>query len=112
MNNVVHIKTVTFGEDSIVYIGRANARTGWKGSVLANPFVIGKDGDRAAVVEKYRKWLNAKCRENDPAIMAELKRIQCSLDRRALRLVCWCAPQACHGDVIINALRWLDTLDR
>jgi hypothetical protein len=111
MSNVVHIKNVSFGEETVVYIGRKNARTGWVGSVLANPFVIGKDGSRDDVIEKYRKWLNAKCRENDVEIMTELKRIQ-KLDRRALRLVCWCAPEPCHGDVIMNALRWLDSLDK
>lgn len=110
MASVVNIRNVSFGEETVVYIGRKNARTGWKGSPLANPFVIGKDGTRDEVVEKYRKWLNAKCRENDAEIMAELKRIQ-KLDRKALRLVCWCAPEACHGDVILRALNWLDSLE-
>lgn len=87
-----------------VYIGRRNGSQ--PGSVLGNPFVIGADGSRADVVAKYRAWLWAQIKLNGP-VLAELKRIQ-KLDRKTLRLVCWCAPLACHGDVILKALEWLD----
>lgn len=111
MASVVNIRNVrSFGEETVVYIGRKNARTGWVGSVLANPFAIGKDGTREEVIAKYRVWLWSKIKD-DAAVMTELKRIQ-ALDRRALRLVCWCAPDACHGDVILKALAWLDNSGR
>jgi hypothetical protein len=35
--------------DRGIYIGRPSA--------LGNPFVIGKDGDRATVIRKYAAWL-------------------------------------------------------
>ncbi len=42
--------------DNEVYIGRATAGT--KGSVLGNPYRIGRDGAREEVIEKYDRWLS------------------------------------------------------
>ena len=64
-----------------VYIGR--------GSPFGNPFVIGRDGDRDEVVEKYRGWV-----VNQSQIMRRLP------DLRGKRLGCFCAPKRCHGDVL------------
>jgi hypothetical protein len=66
-----------------VYVGRP---TKW-----GNPFVIGRDGSRADVVAKYRAWL---C--DQPALMADLPSL------RGRDLVCWCAPAACHADVLLE----------
>jgi len=41
-------------------------------------------------------------------VCAELKRIQ-QMDRTTLKLVCWCKPLACHGDVLLRCLNWMDT---
>jgi hypothetical protein len=66
-----------------VYIGRP--------SKWGNPFVIGRDGSRADVIAKYRAWIVAQ-----PALMN-------ALDELGGRdLICWCAPLACHGDVLIE----------
>ncbi len=66
-----------------VYIGRPGK---W-----GNPFVIGRDGSRAEVIAKYRAWL------------ASQRELLDALDElRGKDLVCWCAPQACHGDVLIE----------
>jgi hypothetical protein len=62
-----------------VYVGRP---TKW-----GNPFVVGKDGTRAEVVEKYRDWLPMS--GLDPT------------ELRGKHLVCWCAPLACHADVLV-----------
>lgn len=64
-----------------VYIGRP--------SKWGNPFVIGKDGDRAMVIRKYSDWIKAQ-----PHLMAALPEL------RGKTLVCWCKPHACHGDVL------------
>ena len=64
-----------------VYIGRP--------SKWGNPFVIGRDGSRAEVVAKYRAWIVTQ-----PALMNALEEL------RGRDLVCWCAPLACHGDVL------------
>jgi len=68
-----------------VYIGRP--------SKWGNPFVIGKDGSREEVVEKYEKWLLFEKLELVVAAKKELK---------GKSLVCWCSPEACHGDVLIK----------
>ena len=67
-----------------VYIGR--------GSVFGNPFVIGKDGNRAEVIEKYRQWFLEKI--SDPSF----RRAVWALEGK--KLVCFCAPLPCHGDVL------------
>jgi len=65
-----------------VYIGRP--------SKWGNPFVIGKDGNRQEVVRKYEEWLlNNK-------LMNDVHELQ------GKNLVCWCAPLACHGDVLLK----------
>ena len=66
-----------------VYIGRP--------SKWGNPFVIGRDGSRAEVIAKYRAWIVTQ-----PALMNALDEL------RGRDLVCWCAPLACHGDVLIE----------
>ena len=77
-------------------------------SPLGHPFVLGRDGDRAAVVARYRTWLQEQLAAgpNNPAY-AELQRLLVVAQRRPLRLVCWCAPFPCHGDVIAELLHEL-----
>jgi len=83
-----------------VYIGRP--------SPLGNPFVIGKDGTRDQVIEKYRHWLYGKMTK--PGIIGDAKimRALAALNEDSV-LICWCAPRACHGSVVEDAWRWLRT---
>jgi len=63
------------------YIGR--------GSKWGNRFVIGRDGDRQAVIAKHEQWL------------ADQNDLLRSLDElRGRDLVCFCAPRPCHGDLL------------
>lgn len=64
-----------------VYIGRP--------SKWGNPFVIGKDGSRSDVIRKYSEY-----------IMSQPKLIAAIHELRGKTLVCWCKPEACHGDVL------------
>jgi hypothetical protein len=64
-----------------VYVGRP--------SKWGNPFAIGRDGTRDEVIAKYRAWLMQQ-----PALLAQLPEL------RGKNLVCWCAPQRCHADVL------------
>lgn len=66
-----------------VYIGRP---TKW-----GNPFVIGRDGSREEVIKKYEEWL-----QHQPGLLAQLPEL------RGKDLLCWCAPQPCHGDVLLR----------
>lgn len=77
MGNVVHCKKEPYD----VYIGRP--------SKWGNPFEIGKDGSRGEVIAKYEKWIYTQ-----PDLMNSLHEL------RGKTLGCWCAPKACHGDVL------------
>lgn len=67
-----------------VYVGRP--------TVYGNPFVIGKDGSRARVVQLYREWMTYQ-----PGLRERARR-----ELRGKDLVCWCAPEACHADVLLE----------
>lgn len=81
----------------IEYIGRANRRHGLSASIYANPFVIGRDGDRAEVLAQYREWA-----PQQPRLMAALPSLAGKV------LACWCKwPNRltpCHGDILIEML--------
>jgi hypothetical protein len=66
-----------------VYIGRP--------SKWGNPFVIGRDGNRTQVIERYRQFILTQ-----PHLMQALNEL------KGRDLVCFCKPQACHGDVLIE----------
>jgi hypothetical protein len=66
-----------------VYIGR--------GSKWGNPFRIGSDSGRAAVISKYERWL------------ADQHHLLRALDElRGRDVVCFCAPRECHGDLLLR----------
>jgi hypothetical protein len=81
-------------QDLITYIGHAGPRHQWPESVFANPFVREAKQDRKKMVEHYREYLEG--RED------LLKRVG---ELRGRALGCWCAPQPCHGDVLLEYLR-------
>jgi hypothetical protein len=83
---VVHCKRSTYD----IYIGRP--------SDWGNPFVIGNDGDRATVIEKYRQWLLTQ-----PELYARIHEL------RGKTLGCWCKPAACHGDILVELLERKDS---
>ena len=64
------------------------------GSLYGNPFVIGKDGDRAEVIAKFKAYAEAILKDR-PDWLEPL---------RGKDLVCFCAPLPCHADVIIDLL--------
>ena len=78
---VVHCKRERYD----VYIGRP--------SKWGNPYVIGRDGTREQVIAKYRAWVLRR-----PELVAALGEL------RGKVLGCWCAPQPCHGDVLVDLI--------
>jgi hypothetical protein len=84
MPKVLNAKKVGRHQDGAVYIGRP--------SIWGNPFVIGEDGDRDEVIQKYEELMRGS-----PRMMAEVKR-----DLRGKDLICWCHPSPCHGDVLLR----------
>ena len=88
--NIRHDRSV-LDEPDVVRIDRA---TTW-----GNRFVIGRDGDRAEVIAKYRAWLWREIGDGRIGL-AELAALE------GKRLACWCAPEPCHGHVLAAAARW------
>lgn len=83
MNRVHNFHHRTAPEDAI-YIGR--------GSPWGNPFVIGRDGNRNEVCDKFEQ------------------RILPNLDLTPLfghDLICYCKPARCHGDSILTRIKEL-----
>ncbi len=81
---VVHCHGPQHDGPDFVYIGRP--------SKLGNPYHIGRDGDQATVIAKYRRHLARR-----PDLLAALPELT------GKRLGCWCKPAACHGDVLVAA---------
>ena len=79
-----------------VYIGRAGRG---EDGYFGNPFRVGKDGNRAEAIQKFRTYFDAR-------IVNDLEYKRRVLDLRGKRLGCFCKPQPCHGDVIAE---WLES---
>lgn len=79
----VHNKYNNTAPIGSVYIGRP--------SKWGNPFVIGKDGTRDEVIAKFEQYLL-----NNTVLLAQIDEL------RGKDLICFCAPQACHGDILIK----------
>lgn len=84
---VVNIREIGWpkGQDD-VYIGRP--------SQWANPYHVGKDGDRDEVLAKFRQYF---------ATRSDLHELLPQLAGK--RLFCFCCPLDCHGDVLIEELK-------
>ena len=84
-----------------LYVGRANGQL--PKSPLANPFKLNRQKrNRKEVIDKYRRWLWRKIQAGDHEIIGLLDQIG-----PKTVLVCWCAPEACHADVVHKAAAWL-----
>lgn len=92
---VVNLKTWPGGSLDY-YIGRPSS--------LGNPFshrpgtlAQYRVKSRKEAIERYRAWLLAKVEARDPEVMAALARVTPDTV-----LTCWCVPQPCHGQVIVE----------
>jgi hypothetical protein len=65
-----------------------------RGTPYGNPFVIGRDGTREEVIAKCRKWIDA---EEQKQLRARAR-----VELVGRHVLCWCAPDACHGDIWIE----------
>jgi hypothetical protein len=88
------VVNINSGESYDVYIGRGNGRYRLKRSIWHNPFKIGKDGNREEVLAKYERYLL----EERPDLIYRLPEL------RGKVLGCWCAPNPCHGDVLLRLI--------
>lgn len=89
-------KTDQWDDSRFVYIGRANLGYHLPHSPWANPYRIDRDTpeNRAAAIANYRSHIQNLVAQGRVRID----------DLVGKTLVCWCSPQACHGDVLIDLL--------
>ena len=73
---------------------RVDRATEW-----GNPFKVGTDGTLPEVIQKYRAWLWKRMKD-DASVIDRLAAIA------GRDVKCWCAPKACHGDIVVAAAVW------
>jgi hypothetical protein len=78
-----------------VYVGRP--------TLLGNPYHVQHDG-REQAVERYRAWLRRQWQGGGAVKEALLELARAYKERDELTLLCWCAPQRCHAEVIRDAV--------
>lgn len=59
-------------------------------TIWGNPYVIGKDGGRSEVVQKFSVYAKERI-VNQPTWLEPL---------RGKDLACWCIPARCHAEVL------------
>lgn len=80
-----------------VYVGRP--------SPLGNPYHLHTEADRSNVIAKYRVWLKRELSRENSLASREIGRIATMVaEGQDICLLCWCAPRACHADVIAEVI--------
>ncbi len=96
-------------EDAI-YIGRENGRKGLKRSKWANPFLIGKNRDRAEAVESFEWWVRGLWWDELDRLHHAPPSLMEVSEFTGKPLACWCRrsdeprtdDNMCHGDVLVT----------
>jgi hypothetical protein len=90
MTKLVHCRKGPYD----IYIGRACF--GLNASKWQNPFIIGKDGTRKEVIDKYEKYIRT-----NQELLKDIEEL------RDKTLACWCnyPNEDCHGRVLLNILK-------
>ena len=81
------------GEADSVFIGRP--------SKYGNPFPITKSDDRHSVLQKYWSWIH----QQDELLL------QARVELRGRNLLCFCAPEPCHGDILLRIVNVPDLIN-
>jgi hypothetical protein len=58
------------------------------------------EATRAAVIRAYEDWLAEQLLDPSSPASREIHRLAELARKQDLCLVCWCAPKACHADII------------
>ena len=77
-----------------VYIGRP--------SPLGNPYPVTNGRDKC--IAQYQSWFDTQILTKGKARNEIIQIYRLVKAGHKVNLVCWCAPQACHGDVIKSFL--------
>jgi hypothetical protein len=101
---IVNVRGKKPGDDGIIYCGLAWA--GWEASPLGNPCRKGFKCSVCKEVHKtpgetlpcYKYWLFNSIVQENPSVLNEMKKLKSNSI-----LGCWCSPQRCHCEIIIEA---------
>lgn len=66
-----------------VYVGRP--------TIWGNPFTVGVHGEQKQCVELFKVYIRTR-----KDLLEQLPKL------KGKDLVCWCAPKACHADVLLR----------
>jgi len=82
-------------------VPREGARYVGRPDRYGNPFVVGRNGTRDEVCDMYARWLDGdedmvRLAGGDAPTRSEIRRELAGRD-----LVCWCAPERCHADLLL-----------
>lgn len=91
-------KNVYIGRGGIVFIeGKDGKKRRYPpdDSLFANPFKVGDN--RESAIEKYRRHIQEKL-SSEEITNEDLDNL------RGKNLGCWCKPDGCHGDVLLEIL--------
>ena len=95
MTVVIHIKD-SCGTNDEVYIGRP--------SKWGNPFILKYEKDRSKIISQYKDWILEKIK-NEEITKEDI------LTLKDKRLMCYCKPRACHGDILVALVNYYDRKD-
>lgn len=85
---------IAWAQDNGLYV-RIDRQTAW-----GNPFILDEDGDRDQVCDSYRVYLQYK-----PSLQSRFD------DLRGKVLGCWCYPERCHGNELIEEIGGIPASD-
>ena len=83
------------GRKGVVFINKK--RFPYEPSIFANPYKIGKDGTREETIQKYKQYIVDKL-NNNKKLVSEL------LSLKGKKLGCWCYPELCHGNILLDLI--------
>jgi hypothetical protein len=108
MITVVNVRRTRVG---VHYVGRACG--GFRASALANQWRRQAVGGKEQAIQLYREWLfgvmqRGALRDESCPAWEELYQLALSHRRgEDIQLGCWCAPAACHAEVVREVIQLL-----
>lgn len=102
MIKVIHVRDMKPGD---FYCGREASRPKevsgiYAATALGNPYLMSEEEHRPNVIFRYKQWLIHQM-ESDGAVSKNIGYIVGELkEKKEVRLACFCAPKACHCDMI------------
>lgn len=97
------------GDDTnlVIYIGRKNQYYGFAASPLANPYQVNSSRSLDESLLLYKQWL-LQMYSNKGSVYNELVRLaQLKKEGQNVKLACWCSPNKCHGDIIVQIVNFM-----